>query len=199
MHSLGLSLADARGQCYDGASSMSGKYNGAAALVQQHDGADKAFCAHCLAHGLNLCIVSTCQIKEVQVMWATLKELSLFFSKSPKREACLQRMIQENAATSSATKTKLVDLGRTRWIARHDALTAINQLFEVVVSTLEEISGSSTDPWTPESITQASGLLRAITSFSFIVTMTITKDYGLHQGEQGLVLILWFQFQLLIS
>ena len=106
---------------------------------------------------------------------ATLKELSLFFNKSPKREACLQRMIQENAATSSATKTKLVDLGRTRWIARHDALTAINQLFEVVVSTLEEISGSSTDSWTPESITQASGLLMAIKSFSFIVTMTITS------------------------
>ena len=109
------------------------------------------------------------------VMWATLKELSLFFSKSPKREACLQRMIQENAATSSATKTKLVDLYRTRWIARHDALTAINQLFEVVVSTLEEFSGSSTDPWTSESITQASGLLTAITSFSFMVTMTITS------------------------
>ena len=72
-----------------------------------------------------------------------------------KREASLQRMIQENAATSSATKTKLVDLCRTRWIAKHDALTAINQLFEVVVSTQEEISGSSTDPWTPESIPQA--------------------------------------------
>ena len=33
VHSLGLRLADAWGQRYDGASSMSGKYNGAAALV----------------------------------------------------------------------------------------------------------------------------------------------------------------------
>ena len=83
-------------------------------------------------------------------------------------------MIQENAATSTASKIKLIDLCRTRWSARQDELTAINQLFEAVVSTLEEISGSSTDSWTPESITQAGGLLTAITSFSFIVTMTIT-------------------------
>ena len=33
VHSLGLRLADVLGQCYDGASSMSRKYNEAAALV----------------------------------------------------------------------------------------------------------------------------------------------------------------------
>ena len=59
VHSLRLRLADARGQSNNGASSMSLKYNGAAALVQQHDGADKAFYTHCMAHGLNLCIVCT--------------------------------------------------------------------------------------------------------------------------------------------
>ena len=43
VESLNLSLSDVRGQCYDGASNMSGKHRGAAALIQQEDGAEKAF------------------------------------------------------------------------------------------------------------------------------------------------------------
>ena len=70
---------------------MSGKHRGTAALIQQEEGEDKAFYTHCMAHGLNLCIIDTCQIKEVQAVWANLNELLLFFSNLPKRDTCLKK------------------------------------------------------------------------------------------------------------
>ena len=52
-----LAVANMRGQCYDGASSMSGSRKG---CHQQQ--APKAVYVHCSSHKLNLAIVSTCKI-----------------------------------------------------------------------------------------------------------------------------------------
>ena len=47
-----LSIAQRRGQAYDGASNMSGVRNGAQALFKQEE--PRALYVHCLAHSLNL-------------------------------------------------------------------------------------------------------------------------------------------------
>ena len=71
---------------------------------------------------------------------------------------------------------------KTRWIARHDALSAFNQLFEAVVNTLKEIGSASSDAWSSDSKTQANGLLAICTSFHCDCDCHI-DDHDLHQGE----------------
>ena len=54
LHAQGLQASDMRGQCYDGASNMSGARSGCQAIVQQQ--APKAMYFHCCAHRLNLAV-----------------------------------------------------------------------------------------------------------------------------------------------
>ena len=57
----GINLADCRGQSYDNASNMSGKYNGVQALVKEKFGAAAEY-VPCYAHSLNLVGVCTAQV-----------------------------------------------------------------------------------------------------------------------------------------
>ena len=61
LENLTLDLNVLRGQGYDGAGNISGKYRGAAAIVQ-HD-YPKALYVHCVSHVLNLCVVAACSIQ----------------------------------------------------------------------------------------------------------------------------------------
>ena len=53
-----------KGQCYDGAGNMSGPCNGAAAIVRREY--PKAIYTHCMAHRLNLSVVSACKMQNVR-------------------------------------------------------------------------------------------------------------------------------------
>ena len=55
-----LCLSDMRGQCYDGASNMSGARSGCKTIVQQSAPLAQYF--HCASHRLNLAVVSACKI-----------------------------------------------------------------------------------------------------------------------------------------
>ena len=52
-----LKLGDARGQCYDGAATMSGKKNGVATQIKNMNG--KCLFPHCYGHALYLAIGNT--------------------------------------------------------------------------------------------------------------------------------------------
>ena len=58
MEELGLSMNDFRGQSYDGAGNMAGRYAGAATLIMCDF--KKALYVHCMNHCLNLCVANTC-------------------------------------------------------------------------------------------------------------------------------------------
>lgn len=51
---LNISLAKVRGQCYDGASNMSGLRHGVATIIQAEQ--PNAFYTHCYGHSLNLAV-----------------------------------------------------------------------------------------------------------------------------------------------
>ena len=53
-----------RGQAYDSASSMSGRYNGCAAIIQWKYPLDMY--SHCCSNALNLAVVNTCSLVMVQ-------------------------------------------------------------------------------------------------------------------------------------
>ena len=129
---------------------------------------------------LNTCTAtptcSTCaslppaRVKAVQNMWGVLKELSLFFHNSPKRQSQFENVASEEDTPNR--RKKLVQLSRTRWVARHTSLSTFRQLYSVVVTTLDIIANE--EGWNAESTSKASGFLAAVTSFPYLVAFLIT-------------------------
>lgn len=84
-------INDLRGQGYDGAGYyyyMAGKYQGAAAHIQQNH--PKAIYDHCAAHIPNLCIAAACNMQWIGNMQGTVNKIYLFFRLSPKQHLELQ-------------------------------------------------------------------------------------------------------------
>ena len=76
-----------RGQGYDGAASMSSTRVGVQARIKQD--APKAFYIHCSGHCLNLVLSHSCALPAVRNMIAKVRDVSLFFRNSPKRNDLL--------------------------------------------------------------------------------------------------------------
>ena len=75
-------MDDCRGQSYNSAGNMAGKYLGASTLTQGQF--NKALYVHCINHCLNLCVADTCSLTMVRNMMGTVRKLSEFFNNSPK-------------------------------------------------------------------------------------------------------------------
>ena len=167
----GLNPEYLRGQAYDGAGNMAGKYRGAAVSIQST--CPKAVYVHCAAHSLNLCIVAACGVQSVQNMMGTMVEICLFFSNSPKRQLEFEKHIQ---SIKGARAKKLAGMYKTRWVARIDALELFFDLYPAVVKTFEVISEGSSDGWNVDSRRAAESLLICITKFQFIISFIVTKE-----------------------
>ena len=170
-------MDNCRGQSYDGAGNMAGRYVGASTLIQNQF--PKAIYVHCMNHRLNLCLADTCSLTMVQNMMGTVRKLSEFFSNSPKRQHDLVDKIKELLPNSN--QRILTDVCRTRWIARIDGLDRIVELLVPVLSTLEDVQLNMdkngvvrAGTWNPKSQEDAGSLLNAVT-YGFIVTLVIIK------------------------
>ena len=100
----GLSLADLRGQCYDGSSNMAGARSGCKSIVQQQ--APMAIYSHCAAHQLNLAVVSACKIQAFQNTESCIGEMARFFKFSAKRQRLLDRALDIVTPVTHAKKLK---------------------------------------------------------------------------------------------
>ena len=67
-----------RGQCYDGASNMSGVRSDCSSIVQQQ--APMSMYFHCAAHRLNLAVVSVCKIQAFKNVESYIGEIARFFA-----------------------------------------------------------------------------------------------------------------------
>ena len=172
MTEYNLDPAFIRGQGYDGAGNMSGKFRGCAALISQS--CPRAVYVHCYSHVLNLCIAKACDLQVVRNVIGTLNQVCLFFNTSPKCQALLEQVI--GRMPESSTQKTLVDQCRTRWVARHDSFHVFGKLYEAVVETLEEIvSPSSHQSWNNETIAAANSLKVAITQWQFLIGFVVAK------------------------
>jgi hypothetical protein len=129
----GLSLDDCRGQCYDNASNMSGKYQGVQTRLKQIN--PLAEYVPCSAHSLNLvgsCAVECCV--DAVSYFGFLQALFNFFSASTYRWGLLVENIQGLVPKS---------LSATRWSARADANLALRRNFAAIRTVLETISASA--------------------------------------------------------
>ena len=87
---MGLPIQNCRGQCYDGASNMSGAKGGVTTLLTAIE--SRALYTHCYCHALNLAIADT--MKQSKVCRNTLEtafKITKLIKFSPKRNAILVR------------------------------------------------------------------------------------------------------------
>ena len=164
-------MNNCRGQGYDSAGIIAGKYQGAAALFQRQY--PLATYVHCALHWLNLCIVSSCQILLVQRMMDKVKAVADFFNNSPKRQQLLEKHIDN--LLQGQRHRKLTDVCRTRWISCINAQVRFQQMFEPIKVTLEEIENNAEGHWNYDCISIAADLLFAF-DFKFIMSLVITRN-----------------------
>ena len=172
IRSLGLTLDNCRGQGYDEAGNMAGRYNGAAALIKNDY--PKALYVHCASHRLNLCVRSSCKIMTIKNMMSDVKAVSDYFNSSPKRADYLKTNIVQIFPKDK--HMKLIDLCRTRWIERLVALDRFQELYEAIMITLENIYkniGDGESGWNEDSKKDASALFHTCSDFGFIITLVI--------------------------
>ena len=172
VENLGLDMRDCRGQGYDGAGNMAGKYIGAAALIKQDY--KSAVYVHCAAHRLNLCVVAACKIQMIKNMMNTIQRASQFFSNSPKRQSYLEKNIK--SIYPESVHTKLIDVCRTRWIERIDGIVRFEEMMAAIIETWQEMKLNEDDIFNTETSTDAAGLYTKCRSFEFIIALVVTRE-----------------------
>ena len=162
----GLNFENLCGQCYDGASNMSGQYSGLQRRI--FDKNQKALYVHCYAHILNLIIVEACTtVNAARDFFGTVELLYIFIEASSKRHSLFV------SKQSSVTPVTLKRLSDTRWSCRIDSLKAIDGTLPNIIATLEEIEDTERNG---RIVCEAKGLLNSICSFDFILLFVIFLD-----------------------
>ena len=111
---------------------MAGKLSGVAAQIQQEY--EKAVYVHCGSHILNLSIASSCNLPIIRDI---VRGVSDFFNSSPKQIQVLQDNIKKLLPTER--HQKLLNVCRTRWVARIDSLQIFIHCYPAIVDSLEHI------------------------------------------------------------
>lgn len=88
-----LPFGNLRGQCYNGASNMSGARAGCKSIVMRQSPKATNY-VHCAAHRLNLVAVSGCKLQAFKSTEGTIGEIARFFHFSTKRQRFLEKAIR---------------------------------------------------------------------------------------------------------
>ena len=169
---LGLDMENCRGQGYDGAGNMSGKYIGAATLISRDYPA--ALYIHCASHRLNLCVAEACKIQAIRNMMTTIRKASYFFDGSPKRQQVLEKSIKEYCPTSS--HRTLIDICRTRWVERIDSISRFEEMLPAVIQTWKEMELNEDDIYNSNTSSDAESLRSCCTKFSFVLALVVARE-----------------------
>lgn len=126
---MNLSITNCHGQCYDGASNMSGIRTGVATRINALE--SKALYTHCYGHALNLAVQDT--LKSIKVMehcLETVHEITKLVKKSPNRDAIFKH-IKDEISGDAVPGIRL--LCPTRWTVRAEALSSISENYRALV------------------------------------------------------------------
>ena len=107
-------------------------------------------------------------------MIGVVNRVSIFFTAHPKRQRKLEEAIKNNQPTSSVYKLK--DLCHTRWFERINAFQRFKNLYSSIVACFETVLAVGSDGWSPDSLTDTSTLLLAITITDFVSALVITSN-----------------------
>lgn len=166
VNSLGLDWVNCVGQCYDGASVMSGWANGVQARIKNE--VPHAVYMHCYAHRLNLVVVHCISdIPEVKEFFDTVQLLYDFISNSNTRHELFitaQKNLNQQVLELERTAT-------TRWLYWYRCISKVILRYEAVLSTLQ----TAAEIRSGGGASEAAGLLATLESFSFITLLHIME------------------------
>ena len=132
-----LDLKDCRGQGYDGASNMAGRFRGLQALVAAEE--TRAIYVHCFAHSLNLVVQhSIQQDRKLRDIFSLIGSILNFIRDSPKRKAWLETFLKEGKELGSGF-ANIQPLCPTRWSVRGGALAGICSHYKAILAWLKEV------------------------------------------------------------
>lgn len=151
------------GQCYDGASVMSGHINGLQKKVK--DEVPQAIFIHCLAHRLNLVLQQSCNsISSCRIFFANLSGIPTFFHHSGKRNHILNSIVGRRIPTAV----------ETRWTSNSKILKTVVENWDGLKEVFEEIK---INPGTDStSIRQCGGFLNDMNDFEFSFLALVFYD-----------------------
>ena len=134
-----IPLSNCRGQSYDNASNMSGRYTGLQARIRELN--EFAIYIPCAGHSLNLVGVKAAECgTQIVSIFDFVQCLYSVFSASTHRW---------NVLTSSLGKNHIVVkcLSDTRWSAHFDAVTALRGGFEKIQDALDALAVDADQEW----------------------------------------------------
>ena len=164
---VGLDMSLCRGQGYDGAGNMAGKLNGASAIIRNEF--PKALYVHCKSHLLNLCVASTCDLELVRNMMDQVQSTTNFFNFHTTHFALLQQQIEKNLP--SARHSHLLDVCRTRWVCRIDALDVFVEVFTAIAVSIQIVKRNADSKWSRAAVKEARSLFSDTVLFEFIISL----------------------------
>ena len=129
----GINFGDCRGQSYDNASNMSGRYNGMQAILRERN--SLAVFIPCSSHSLNLvgqAAVDSC--RSAVAFFDFVQELYTFFTASTSRYELLNTKLAEKKLP---VPKRLINI---RWSAHADAVKAVFKGYRVIMEVLNEIA-----------------------------------------------------------
>ncbi|XP_071033099.1 zinc finger MYM-type protein 1-like [Parasteatoda tepidariorum] len=160
----GINISDCRGQTYDNAPNMAGKYSGLQARLKEK--CPTAIFVPCLAHSLNLVGAQAAGcVLEVIDYFQLLQKLYSFFSSSTHRWNTLTECLGSGLVVKRPSDT--------RWSAHSDAVTALQKSYERIMAVLQTFEENKDE--LPETRLDARGLLKKLKKFENIV---LTEFWG---------------------
>ncbi len=136
---MNLAVSEVRGQCYDGAATMSGTKSG---VVSRFCAVEpRAVYTHCYGHSLNFACCDTIKrCKVLQDALDTTREITKLIKRSPGRDAIFKRLKEE---MEEGDTPGIRVLCPTRWTVRAQSLKSIidnySVLFQLWTESLEYV------------------------------------------------------------
>lgn len=162
-----IPISNCRGQSYDNASNMSGKYQGVQQIIKQE--CSEAKYMPCMAHSLNLvgkCAAESCSA--AVSLFALIQKIYSFLVASTYRWRRHCEVLETNKELKLKVDKKLSD---TRWSARADAVAALSRAHKENITVLEELSTDHNQP--PETRVEASGLLKGLKEIETVILLEV--------------------------
>ncbi|KAL4141516.1 hypothetical protein QTP88_004145 [Uroleucon formosanum] len=167
-----LDFSMCRGQAYDGASTMSGRFSGLQSKVKELN--SLAMYIHCCAHNLNLVLIDSIRSSVVAVsFFGTLETLYTFLTGSLPR---LHILKEEQAKQVEGVILTLKKLSDTRWASHKRAVDSVYNSLPAIVKTLKQISKGKISNTKSKTVSEAQGLLFHVMKLKFSFMLVMWKN-----------------------
>ncbi|XP_067841750.1 52 kDa repressor of the inhibitor of the protein kinase-like isoform X2 [Heptranchias perlo] len=170
----GLNMYYCRGQAYNGSGTMSYKKRVVVTSILQQ--CPKALCTPCSSYPLNIWIAKSSLIFGINMVLSLMENIVLFFSLSPQLQKVFDVSIDSIYQTNEEKAKELKKLFQINWYERHDTFEILADLYEVLVTCLDEISYDTCGRWNAEIATQASMLSSTMRDFEIVVSLMVLKN-----------------------